>query len=567
MSCCGLGVNAFRPSIQIAAQHLARRSIRLPPAPSTVRSLSSFPAATRQQWGKPRCGRPLLAASYALAPNSRSPFLPQWPGIRTIFSSKVITHYVDLPPNYTDQEGLPFRKRDLETHEVIELFGPTVSTAAANQLLRILHGRRVAGTLEDPTLQANTAQFPKKMQAVALDYLRKHVPVDEIANAGLRAEDELAALENPDAEAEAAKPSSELPPKSKFKLYKDAEGQDKRSVYGESQLDKIRAQNRAKWEAKLKQEEEERRKREAEEKHGKPGSLQVVDEAPRRGMARIQMPPPSPALQRYAARATSTLTEPPKMPAWKRLLPSALFALMVTGLVAAYAEFYRPPKRADRWFPDIPPAAATVGALVLLNVLGWVAWKIPPIWPLLNRYFLIDVAVPRASQVVWAMFSHQKLVHLGANMIALWVLGTRLHDDVGRGTFLAVYLASGAIGAVGTLTRAVLTKQLATTSLGASGSVYGVMATYLWMHRFEAFRILGLPPPPIEGFQGITFLALAVGMELSILLARRVVVTDVAAHMTGMAVGVGVAHLLEKKKEARQRAREKLEQGESVACQ
>ncbi|GAB1311091.1 Rhomboid protein 1, mitochondrial [Madurella fahalii] len=564
MSCCGLGVNAFRSSVQIAAQHVSRSTTRLLPAPCSSRRLSSWPSAAHQQC-KLRYGRPPTVASYALLPRNRAPFLPQCPGIRTIFNGTVITHYVDIPPNYTDHDGLPFRKHDLEAHEVITLFGPTMSTAAANQLLRILHGRRVAGTLEDPNLRVNTAHFTKQQQAIALEYLRKHVPVDEIANAGLRAEDELAALENP--ETEETETSSEPGYKSRLKLYKEPESQDKRSVYGTSQLDAIRARNQAKWEARIKRQEEEKRKREEEERHGKPGGLQVIDETPQKGIGRIRLPSPSPALQKYAALATSDLQEPPKMPAWKRILPSAVFALAVAGLAVAYAEFYHPPRRADRLFPDIPPAAATVGALILVNMLGWLMWKLPPFWPFLNRYFMLDVAVPRAPTVLSSMFSHQKFFHLVPNMVALWVLGTRLHDEVGRGTFLATYLASGTIGAVGTLTWAVMTKRLATTSLGASGGVYGVMAAYLWMHRLETFRVLGLPPPPSEGFHGTTFLALAVGSHLGILLSRRVVLTDVAAHMTGLAVGVGAAHLLEQKKSAQRQPQGQLEQGGSDARQ
>ncbi|KXX80114.1 Rhomboid protein 1, mitochondrial [Madurella mycetomatis] len=564
MSCCGLGVNAFRSSVQIAAQHLCRPTTRLLPAPSSSRCLSSWPSAIQRQW-KLRYGRPPIVASYALLPRNHSSFLPQCPGIRTIFNGAVVTHYVDIPPNYTDHDGLPFRKRDLEAHEVIALFGPTMSTAAANQLLRILHGRRVAGTLEDPNLQVNTAHFTKQQQKIALEYLRKHVPVDEIANAGLRAEDELAALENPDADETGT--SFEPGYKSRLKLYKEQDDQGKRSVYGTSQLDEIRARNQAKWEARVKRQEEEKRKREAEERHGKPGGLQVVDETPQKGIGRIRLPSPSPALQRYAALATSDLQEPPKMPGWKRILPSAVFALAVTGLAVAYAEFYQPPKRADRMFPDIPPAAATIGALMLANVLGWLVWKLPPAWPFLNRYFMLDAAVPRALTVLSSMFSHQKFLHLVPNMVALWVLGTRLHDEVGRGTFLATYLSSGTIGAVGTLAWAVATKRLATTSLGASGGVYGVMAAYLWTHRLETFRILGLPPPPSEGFHGTTFLALAVGSHVGILLSRRVVLTDIAAHMTGLAVGVGAAHLLEKKKEAQRQPQGRLKQGGSVAPQ
>jgi rhomboid-like protein len=488
----------------------------------------------------------------------------QYPGIRTIFSGhRVITHYVDIPPTYTDRDGLPFARRDMEAHEVITLFGPSMSTVAANQLLRILHGRRVAGTLEDPNLQINTAHFSKKQQAIALDYLRKHVPVDEVVNAGLRAEDELAALENVGAEEAGA--SSDPGYTTRLKLYKDLDPKDKKSLYGESQFDAIRAKNQAKWEAKRKQQEEERRKREEEEGRARPGPLQTIDGQPQRMIGKIRLPEPTPAMQEYIAKATSDLKEPPKMPAWKRILPSAVFALVLSGALVAYSEFYQPLKPTERLFPGVPPAAATVGGLILLNVVGWFLWKIPPIWPFLNRYFLVDVAVPRAPTVLSSLFSHQYLRHLVPNMIFLWILGTRLHDDAGRGTFLATYVSSGMIGSVGTLTWAVLTKRLGTTTLGASGGVYGVMGAYLWMHRLDTFKILGLPPPPSEGFHGITLLALAVALQLPMLFSKKTILTDVTAHLVGLSVGIAAAHLLEMKREAQRKLQEKSAQGDGIA--
>ncbi|KAL2017543.1 hypothetical protein VTK56DRAFT_1977 [Thermocarpiscus australiensis] len=482
----------------------------------------------------------------------RPGFLPQRPGVRTIFDGRpIFTHYVDLPPNYKDEDGLAFAKRDLDAREVVELFGPKMSTTAANKLLRILHGRRVAGTLEDPTVRINTMHFTKEEQKIALEYLRKHVPVDEIANAGLRAEDELAAMESPRGEME-AETNNDPGYTTKLKLYKDADGQSKSSsVYGPSAFDAIRARNQAKWEAELKRQEEEKRKRDQEQIHGKPGGLQLW----REGQRNL-----NPKRQAYREAAESPLTEAPQMTKWQRLLPSAVLVLLVTGLAVTYAESYRPPKRTDRLFPDIPPAASTAGVLIMANVLIWGLWKVAPLWKFFNKYLVIVPATPRAAHMVAAMFSHQVLAHLVPNMVLLWVLGTRLHDEVGRGNFLATYFASGSIAALGSLSYAVLTNQLHMSSLGASGAVYGIGAAYLWLHRFDYFRILGLPPPPSEGIQGLIFLALAAGTNVAGYFTTRRFKIDITSHLVGMGVGVLAGFLLEKKKEARRR----LQKGNAV---
>jgi rhomboid-like protein len=472
--------------------------------------------------------------------------LPQWLGIRTLITNPgVTTHYVDLPPQYTDEDGLPFGRRDLTASEVVDIFGPHISTTAANKLLRILHGRRVAGTLEDPTLQITTMVFAPVHQKTALNYLRSSVPVDEIANAGLRAEDELAALEK----GEAWSPghtSSGTGTKSRFKVYQDGDADaapKKDSVYGKSALDEIRARNKAKWEAALKQREEEKKKREEEERHGKAGLLELAGKHQPRQL--------SVKMQEYMANAQSDLKEPPKMPKWQRILPSAVFVLGVTGLCLAYAEFYQPAKRENRLWPEIPPAAATVGTLILGNLLIWGLWRVPPLWGLLNRNFMLVAATPRVVTMVNAMFSHQSFLHLLQNMAVLWFFGVRFHDEVGRGTFLATYFASGAVGALGTLTWAVLRNRLDVASLGASGAVYGIGAAYLWLHRFEHFRILGLPQPPSEGIQGLTFLALAAAMNIGGMFTSARLTMDITSHLVGMGVGIGAAHLMEKKQGVR----------------
>ncbi|KAL2165616.1 hypothetical protein VTG60DRAFT_4237 [Thermothelomyces hinnuleus] len=553
MSSCSLGVNAFRPSIQAAAHHLTARpcSRFLPAASFSSRCFSRWPVSSQKiQRPPPRGGHDQnAAAGLVLASITRS-VLPQRLGIRTIFGgNKVITRYVDLPPDYKDKEGLPFAKRDLTDEEVYAIFGRLLSTVAANKLLRILHGRRVAGTLDDPTVRINTKVFPIEQQKKALAYLRRYVPVDEVANAGLRAEDELAALERRSAPEKEKETADEPGSASKLPLYKKTEPKKKENVYGRGALDEISAYLKAKREEQVKREEEERKKREEEERYGKAGPLEVAGKEQKTRQL-------SPKMQEYMIRGQSDLKEPPEMKMRQRLLPSAAFVVALVGLCLAYAEFYRPAKRADRFFPDIPPAAATVGTLILANLLGWALWKIPPIWGFLNRYFIIVAATPRPATMVSAMFSHQSLVHLLQNMFILWFLGVRYHDDVGRGAFLSTYFASGALGALATLTWAVVRSRFDIASLGASGAIYGVGAAYFWLHRFEYMRIFNLPPPPAEGFQGLSILAFAAALNIGAIFTPARFKIDITSHLVGMATGIVAAHLAERRKEAKRRVGE-----------
>lgn len=57
-----------------------------------------------------------------------------------------------------------------------------------------------------------------------------------------------------------------------------------------------------------------------------------------------------------------------------------------------------------------------------------------------------------------------------------------VHDDIGRGSFLAVYFASGALSSYFSLTVNVLQRFLVTTSVGSSGAIMGVIAAWLAYH-------------------------------------------------------------------------------------
>ncbi|KAK8029818.1 hypothetical protein PG993_011109 [Apiospora rasikravindrae] len=473
--------------------------------------------------------------------------------VRTAFMFRAIVHYNQIPDSYTDADGLPFRKEELNLREVREIFGAHIPAADANRLLRIIHGRRVAGTLDDPDLQQNTAEYSPSDKVVALEYLRKHIPVDEIVNAGLRAEDELRLLEEQEQYDETGQPEHEpakpvakpeyptQPPIGKLPRKPKSD-----SPYGESTIDRIRARNLAAQAAEEKRLEEERAKREEEEQKGVIDVLSTQNAQPR------QM---SPWRQKHAMRATSDLEAPPDKRIWERLLPA--FAMSALVLFAAYiaAQMYKPPSRSQRLWPDIPPAAATCLGLILANLAVFALWKFPPVWPILNRYMLVIPATPRSLQLIGAIFSHQALGHMIPNLVALWFFGVRLHDEIGRGNFLALYFASGTLGFLTSLSTLVITGTLHATTLGASGAIYGIMAAYFWLHKNDEFKIFGYPPAPMKGPEGVIFLGLLVGLHLSGLFSKKAKVYDLPSHMGGMFAGALGVDLIRRQMDDRARVR------------
>ena len=76
-------------------------------------------------------------------------------------------------------------------------------------------------------------------------------------------------------------------------------------------------------------------------------------------------------------------------------------------------------------------------------------------------------------QVVTSMFSHVAPLHIGFNMLALWVLGPQLELAIGRVRFLALYFISGLAGSAMVLWAA--PEFSGGGTLGASGAIFGLM--------------------------------------------------------------------------------------------
>ncbi|KAL7761880.1 hypothetical protein ACKLNR_008415 [Fusarium oxysporum f. sp. zingiberi] len=463
---------------------------------------------------------------------------------RTIFFDKTIRNYEDLPRDYRDQVGLRFRSKDLTDAEVVEAFGKGINPKRANQLLRILHGRRVAGTLDDPAFAVHTSSYTKSQIAKGLEYLRKSVKVDEVLNAGLRAEDELAQLE---AEKEAAKKPKQASKKNKNEAETKPEEQPAPvykpdPVYGHSKLDELRAQNVAKRKAKEALEAEARKAAEAKGEVNS-GTLANLDHKAERQIA-------NPKIAEYYKKAQSDLEAPVELKTWERVLPSATLVALVIGFLAAVSTVYEEPAPRYRVFPDISTAHATLGAIVAVNVLVWAAWKAPPLWRLLNRYMIIAVGAVKPVSMFTAPFSHQYFSHLLINMVPLFLVGSALHEDIGRANLLTLYVGCGAVGFVGSVATYAMRGMLGVTTLGASAATLGVCAAYFWEHRLDGYRFFGLPQ---DGVPGIIFLALICVPQLAAFGKTVKLKIDIASHLCGILSGIFGMELINRTRSEREK--------------
>lgn len=104
------------------------------------------------------------------------------------------------------------------------------------------------------------------------------------------------------------------------------------------------------------------------------------------------------------------------------------------------------------------------------------------------------VVLPFPSEVtlVSSQFLHGGLMHLGGNMLYLYIFGDNVEAAMGHMRFLAFYVAAGVMAA---LTHAALAQTSGIPMIGASGAISGVLGAYLLLYPYARVRILFLPLP------------------------------------------------------------------------
>jgi membrane associated rhomboid family serine protease len=88
-------------------------------------------------------------------------------------------------------------------------------------------------------------------------------------------------------------------------------------------------------------------------------------------------------------------------------------------------------------------------------------------------------------RLITSAFLHGSLIHLGLNMLVLWIVGIPVEQAIGRGRFLALYIVSGLAGSAGAL----LFSPSAVT-VGASGAIYGILGAALVLES-QGSHVLG----------------------------------------------------------------------------
>lgn len=100
----------------------------------------------------------------------------------------------------------------------------------------------------------------------------------------------------------------------------------------------------------------------------------------------------------------------------------------------------------------------------------------------------------RLVGVVTYMFIHSDWVHLILNCFALWGVGMIMENEIGSVKFGMVFLASGVVAG---LEHVVLNPGSTVAFVGASGAIFGALATLFLLSPFKRTPLFVVPLPAI----------------------------------------------------------------------
>jgi len=149
------------------------------------------------------------------------------------------------------------------------------------------------------------------------------------------------------------------------------------------------------------------------------------------------------------------------------------------------------------------PAPLVTFGLIALNVLAFLveltqpseaalqsfiqAWGVVPREYSLARDLPPTIPLPFWSTLVTSMFLHGGWMHLGGNMLYLWIFGDNLEKVMGAVRFLTFYLACGVAAS---LAHIFFGSGSSIPAVGASGAISGVLGGYLVLFPRNRVRVL-----------------------------------------------------------------------------
>jgi membrane associated rhomboid family serine protease len=198
-------------------------------------------------------------------------------------------------------------------------------------------------------------------------------------------------------------------------------------------------------------------------------------------------------------------------------------------------------------------------ALIALNVLAFfvelgqgsdgalqsfiTAWGVVPREYSVGHDLPPTIPLPFWSTLITSMFLHGGWMHLGGNMLYLWIFGDNLERVMGAAKYAAFYLTCGIAAG---LAHILFAGGSAVPSVGASGAISGVLGGYLLLFPKNRVKVLtrgGVASVPAIVVLGMWIVIQLVSQLGSITNASEGGGVAYMAHIGGFVAGMALVKL------------------------
>jgi membrane associated rhomboid family serine protease len=164
-------------------------------------------------------------------------------------------------------------------------------------------------------------------------------------------------------------------------------------------------------------------------------------------------------------------------------------------------------------------------------------------WSVVPRRLLANPGADFPT-IFTSMFMHAGWLHLGGNMLYLWIFGDNVEDNFGHLKFLIFYLICGVAA---TLAQLAFSAGSNVPNLGASGAIAGVLGSYLVLFPRGQVKVLmgrGVIPMPALVVIGLWIVLQLVSGIGSISSSAQTGGVAYMAHIGGFVAGLVLTFLL-----------------------